>query len=230
MAVLKVALTGGIATGKSVVARVLKRHGCFVESADLIARGLMSPGRRAWREVAEHFGPSILNPDRTISRSKLASIVFSVEAERRFLNSVVHPLVMAEKLRTIRRLEKLSRGRIFVSEAALTLEAGLAGFFDRIIVTDCPVELQVRRLMDRDGLSRADARRRIHAQLPRAARVRRADYIIDTSGTLERTIGQAEQVVARLREDYRRLRAGGAEFGGDGLRLRTAGRRRKAGP
>jgi dephospho-CoA kinase len=231
MPVLTVALTGGIATGKSVVARVLKRRGCFVESADLAARGLMSPGRPAWKQVAAHFGPTVLNPDRTINRPRLASIIFSNEAERRFLDSVVHPLVMAEKQRTVRRLEKPGRRRIYVSEAALTLEAGFAGFFDRIIVTDCPVALQVRRLMERDGLERPDALRRVHAQLPRAARLRRADYVIDTSGTMQRTVQQAEEVAARLGEDCRRKRdAGNAKGGSDGPRLRTGARRPKAGP
>lgn len=230
MPVLTVALTGGIATGKSVVAGVLRRRGCFVESADLVARGLMNPGRKAWREAVAHFGPSILNPDRTINRPKLAAIIFADEAERRFLNSIVHPLVMAGKRRTVRKLEKLGRRRIFVSEAALTVEAGLAGFFDKVIVTDCPVELQVRRLMARDGLKRPDALRRIRAQMPRAARLRQADYIVDASGTQERTIEQAEEVASRLREDYQRLRAGNVKRGPDRQRLRTEARPPKAAP
>ncbi len=212
MPVLTVALTGGIATGKSVVARVLKGRGCFVEAADLVARELMRPGRRAWKQIVAHFGPSVLNPDRTIDRPGLAAIIFSSPGERRFLDGAVHPLVMAERLRTVRRLEKLGGRRIYVSEAALTLEAGFAGFFDRIIVTDCPVALQVRRLMERDGLARAAARRRVRAQLPRAARLRRADYIIDTSGSVEATIAQAEAVAASLREDYRRLREAGEKI------------------
>ena len=231
MPVLTVALTGGIATGKSVVARVLKRRGFFVESADLVARRLMEPGRPAWRRVVAHFGPPILNPDRTIDRPKLASIIFSDERERRFLDSVVHPLVMAEKIKAVRRLGKLGRRRIYVSEAALTLEAGFAGFYDKIIVTDCPVALQVRRLMERDGLERRDALRRIHAQLPRAARRRRADYIIDTSGTLERTIEQAEEVAVRLRADSRRKQdPGGANSGRNRRPIRIGVRRPKAAP
>lgn len=230
MPVLTVALTGGIATGKSVVARVLRRRGCFVESADLAARSLMNPGRKAWRQVVAHFGPSILNPDRTINRPKLAAVVFSDAAERRFLDSVVHPLVMAGRRRTVRRLEKLGRRTIFVSEAALTLEAGFAGFFDRIIVTDCPRDLQVRRLMERDGLSRPAALRRIRAQMPRYAKLRRGDYIIDTSGTLEETIAQTEDVAVRLREDYRRLCLGEPKQRGEGARLRTGARRPKEAP
>ena len=229
MRVLTVALTGGIATGKSVVASVLRRRGFYVDSADLLARGLMSPGRKAWREITRRFGTSILNPDRTIDRPKLAAVIFGDEAERRFVNSVVHPLVLAEKRKTVRRLEKSGRAAIYVSEAALTLEAGFAAFYDRIVVTDCPRRLQVRRLMERSGLSLAEARKRVRAQLPRAARLRQADYVIDTSGTLERTIEQSEEVADRLTEDGRLLLAG-KELRGGRRRLTTGGRRRRAAP
>ena len=229
MRVLTVALTGGIATGKSVVASVLRRRGFTVDSADLLARGLMSPGRKAWREITRRFGTSILNPDRTIDRPKLAAVIFGDEAERRFVNSVVHPLVLAEKRKTVRRLEKSGRDAIYVSEAALTLEAGFAAFYDRIVVTDCPRRLQVRRLMERSGLSLAEARKRVRAQLPRAARLRQAEYVIDTSGTLERTIEQSEEVADRLTEDGRLLLAG-KELRGGRRRLTTGGRRRRAAP
>ncbi len=230
MPVLTVGLTGGIATGKSVVAGVLKRRGCFVESADLTARGLMSPGRKAWRQVAGHFGPAILNPDRTINRAKLAAIIFSNEPERRYLDSVVHPLVMAEKRKTVFQLGQSGRYKIYVSEAALILEAGFAGFFDRIVVTDCPRRLQVSRLMERSGLSRSDALRRIRAQLPRSARLRQADYVIDTSGSLDRTVEQAEAVAAGLKQDYERRVSGTAGRDNGRRRLRTGARRRRAAP
>jgi dephospho-CoA kinase len=230
MTVLTVALTGGIATGKSVVAGVLKRRGCFVESAALGARGLMSPGRKAWRQVVGHFGPAILNPDRTINRAKLAAIIFSSERERGFLDSVVHPLVMAEKRKTVLRLGKSGRHKIYVSEAALTLEADFAGFFDRIIVTDCPRRLQISRLMERNGLSRSDALSRIRAQLRRSARLRQADYVIDTSGSLERTIEQAEAAAAGLKQDYKRRFCGLALRDNGGRRLRTGVRRQRAAP
>lgn len=230
MPVLTVALTGGIATGKSLVAAVLRRRGCHVESADLVARGLLSPGRKAWREVVKHFGPSILSSDRSINRTKLAAIVFSDPAERRFLDSLIHPLVMAEKKKTVRRLAKAGRRRIYVSEAALTLEAGYDGFFDRIIVTDCPRPLQIRRLMARGRLGRRDALRRVRAQLPRRAKLRMADYIIDTAGTPEQTIARAEEVAVRLREDSRRRQRGETFRRDKRARIRIGGRRPGAGP
>jgi dephospho-CoA kinase len=190
----------------------------------------MSPGRKAWRQVAGHFGPAILNPDRTIDRAKLAAIIFSNERERRFLDSVVHPLVMAEKRKTVLELGKSGRHKIYVSEAALTLEAGLSGFFDRIIVTDCPLRLQVSRLMERNGLSRSDAYKRIRVQLTRSARLRQADYVIDTSGSLERTVEQAEAVAAELKRDYKRRLSGMTLHDDGGRRLRTGARRQKAAP
>lgn len=230
MSVLTVALTGGIATGKSVVADVLLRRACYVESADRVARELMNPGRKAWREIVAHFGTSILNPDRSVNRRRLASIIFSDEGERRFLNSVIHPKVMAGKRQTVRRLEKLGRQKIFVSEAALTVEAGFAGFFDKMIVTDCPREVQVRRLMERDGIGRREALRKIRAQLPGAARRRLADYVIDTSGPMEQTVKQAEEVYQRLRRDSRQKQRRERAQADGGRRLRTAARRPKAGP
>jgi dephospho-CoA kinase len=203
-----VALTGGIATGKSVVARVLEAHGCHVHSADRIAHELMKPGRPAWRQIVAHFGPRILNHNRTINRSALGAIIFAAERERRFLNQIVHPLVMKEKRLAIRRLEKKGTRRIFVSEAALTIESGFAPFFDKVIVVHCPQSIQVKRLQERDRITRREALRKIRSQMPSALKAERADYLIDTSGTLEETVAQAERVYRRLAANYRQKRAG----------------------
>jgi dephospho-CoA kinase len=230
MSVLTVALTGGIATGKSVVAAVLRRCGCHVESADRVARELLNPGRKAWREVVAHFGPAVLNPDRSVNRRKLALIIFADEAERRFLNSIVHPLVMAEKKRTVRRLARFGRPKIYVSEAALTVEAGFAGFFNRLIVTDCPRAVQVKRLMERDGISRREALRRVRAQAPAAARRRLADFIIDTSGSVEDTVRQAKELCETLRREARQKQRGTKIAIGSGRRLKRAARRPEEAP
>jgi dephospho-CoA kinase len=230
MAVLTVALTGGIATGKSIVAAVLRECGCYVESADRVAGELMNPGRKAWREVLAHFGPGILNLNRSVNRRKLASIIFADERERRFVNSVVHPLVMAEKKRTVRRLAKLGPQKIYVSEAALTVEAGFAGFFDRLIVTDCPRAVQVERLIDRDGIGRREALRRVRAQASRAARRRLADFIIDTSGSVENTMRQAKEICEILRREARQKQRREKTADGAGGRLRRAARRPEEGP
>jgi dephospho-CoA kinase len=204
---LIVALTGGIATGKSVVAEILSNHGCFVQSADRLARDLMKPGRPAWRQILVHFGPNILHPDNTINRRRLGKIIFSSRQKRLFLNGLIHPLVMARKKRTIRTLEKRGTYKIFVSEAALTVEAGFALFFDKIIVVHCPERLQVERLMRRDGIGRSEARKRIRCQMPTSEKMKWADYLIDTSGSLEETALQTEEVYRNLLLDFRKKRA-----------------------
>ncbi len=164
----------------------------------------MKPGLPAWRRIVKHFGPMILSPDQTINRSKLAAIIFSNKKERLFINRLIHPLVLEEKKRTVRRLEKKGGPKIFISEAALTIESGFAGFFDKIVVVTCPEETQLQRLMERDRIGRQDARKKIRSQMPSAQKLKQADYIIDTSGSLEETITQSEVLYRRLLADYRK--------------------------
>jgi dephospho-CoA kinase len=211
---LIVALTGGIATGKSVIAAILKKRGCFIHNADRVARELMKPGRPAWQAVARHFGSHILGPDGTINRPRLGEIVFSNTAEREFLNRLIHPLVLARKKRTVRRLEKAGRYQIFVSEAALTIESGFYPYFDKIIVADCPEEIQIQRLMKRDALSLQDARKRIRSQMPAVEKLKHADYVIHTSGSLEQTARQTECVYRKLLRAYRNKQKSKAGSGG----------------
>lgn len=161
----------------------------------------MAPGRAAWRAVAARFGPSVLRPDGAIDRARLGALVFSRPADRRFLDRLVHPLVMAEQERAVRRLERDGGRRVFVVEAALVFEAGVAGRFDRVVVVHCPKAEQVRRLMSRDGLTRAEALRRIGAQMPAREKRKRADYVIDASGNLAATVDQTERVYAQLVRD-----------------------------
>jgi len=201
---LIVALTGGIATGKSIVAEVLARHGCLIHSADETARQLMQPGRPAWEKIVARFGRKILRPDQTIDRAGLARIIFDDEEARAFLNRLIHPLVMEERRAAIERLAQEGRIKIFVSEAALTIEAGFAGFFDKIIVVYCRPEIQVQRLMDRDRIDRAEALKKILAQMPAEEKLKFADYVVDSSGTFEETTAQSEVVYQKLLKDYKR--------------------------
>ncbi len=199
---LIVALTGGIATGKSVAARVLQELGCYVHHADKTAHELMEPEKPAWREIVDHFGEEILNNDKTINRSKLGSIVYSDRKERLFLNKIVHPLVSEKRKEIIQSLEKDGRYKIFVSEAALTIEAGFVQFFDRIVVVYCEKETQIKRLMERDQISRGEALEKLKSQKDPEEKTKYADYIIDTSGTLQSTIEQAERVYRNLILEY----------------------------
>ncbi len=201
---LRVALTGGIASGKSVVAEVFHRRGCHLHSADRAARDLMSPAGAAYPAIIERFGGAILNSDRTIDRPALAAILFGDPEARRFINGVVHPRVVAAMRAEAARLEKEGTTPIFVSEAALTIEAGLTGEFDRIVIVFCDPEIQIARLMARDGLPRDAAVERIGAQMPAEKKIKFADYLIDTSGPLEETLARAEAVCTLLFEDARR--------------------------
>ncbi len=202
MILLTVALTGGIACGKSVVAAVLREKGCYVHSADRAAHEFMTPEAPAWRAVVKRFGPAVLREDRTIDRSGLGRIIFADPEARKFLNALLHPLVMAKTRELVRDLEREGRVKIFVSEAALTIEAGFVSFFDRVVVAACPEEIQVLRLEARDGLDHEEALRRVRSQLPALEKRRAAHYIIDTSGTLAETVEQSERVYAALMRDY----------------------------
>ena len=206
--VLRVALTGGIACGKSVVARILAEKGSFIYSADEAAHVLMLPGRPTWKKVVARFGRSVLRADRTIDRPALGAIVFSDPGARRFLDGLVHPLVLADQDRTVRRLEREGRVLIFVVEAALTIEAGYAGHFDRVVVVHCRKADQVRRLRERDGIGPTAALRKIGSQMPVRDKRRYADYAVDTSGALAETIEQAERLHAQLVQDAEMKRNG----------------------
>jgi dephospho-CoA kinase len=163
----------------------------------------MLPGRPAWKAVVARFGPGILRGDRTIDRTRLGPIVFSDPAARRFLDRLVHPLVLAEHDKAVRRLARGpgARVRIFVVEAALTIEAGYARHFDRVVVVHCRKVDQAQRLRRRNGLSAREALRRIGTQMSRREKLARADYAIDTSGPLASTVEQAERLHAQLVRD-----------------------------
>ena len=199
---LIVALTGGIASGKSVVAGILDELGCYIHHADEAARQLMKPGKPAWKEIVSRFGEKILNEDRTISRSRLGKIIFTDEKERRFLNKLIHPLVLEKKKKAIKKLEKEGRYTIFISEAALTIEAGFSDFFDKIIVVYCKKEVQIERIMKRDQVSRAEAIKKLKSQMDPGKKLEYADYIINTSGPFKSTVEETERVYRNLIQDY----------------------------
>lgn len=199
---LVVALTGGIASGKSVIAGVWQELGCFIHHSDLIAHQLMEPDKQAWKDIVDHFGQDILHPDRTINRQKLGAIAFDSAEERAFLNNLLHPLVMQKKKQIIDRLKKERKVKIFVSEAALTIEAGFADFFDKIVVAYCPKDIQIARLMQRDSIDSDTASKKIQSQLSPEEKRRYADYIIDTSGTIKDTIEKSEKVFRYLMSDF----------------------------
>ena len=199
---LLVALTGGIATGKSIVSYIFKELGFYVDDADSTARLLMKSGSDSWNKIVKHFGTNILTEDGNIDRDRLGRIIFSHPEERQFLNSIIHPLVHEEKKRTIALLEKEGTYDIYVSESALTIEAGTVDFFDKVVVVVCPQQLQIKRLMERDGINRKEALQKIRSQLSNAEKKKYADYVINSSGTILSTIEQAEKVTRYLKRDH----------------------------
>ena len=180
-----IGLTGGVATGKSTVAAMFKRCGAVVIDADVLARTVVEPGKPAWREIVKTFGRSVLNPDRTIDRQTLGSIVFGSPAKRKQLERIIHPRVAREQQRLTREAAKHDPRAVVIYDVPLLFEAGIDTRVDVTIVVTADRETQVARLKKRNGLSRAEALRRIKSQMPLVQKRRLADFVID--GTRRRT-------------------------------------------
>lgn len=196
---LKVGLTGSIAVGKSFVLRVLGELGCQTLDADQTARDVVAPRTPGLKAVVGAFGSGILNDDGTLNRDRLGAIVFADEDERLRLNSVLHPFIIAAQDEQMRRWEELEPNGIAVVDAALMIESGGYRRFDKLIVVHCRPEVQLERLMSRDGLSREEAERRVAAQMAQEEKKSYADYLIDTSDGFEATRRQTEDVYSALR-------------------------------
>jgi dephospho-CoA kinase len=195
---LHVGLTGNIATGKSYASRVFTELGAHVIDADHVAHDLLKSGTLTYGGIVKAFGEAILDEDREIDRKKLAQIVFFDVEKRLKLNSLIHPEVGREILRRICVLEQASSGGIIIVDAALMIETKSYEMYDRLIVVACDPEIQVSRLMSRDGLTETEARARIGSQMPIEEKIKLADYVIETSGTLRQTREQAEEIYRDL--------------------------------
>jgi dephospho-CoA kinase len=195
---LRVGLTGSIGVGKSFVSGVLAELGCHVVDADQTAREVVEPGAPALRDVAATFGSEVLQSDGTLDRSKLAAIVFADTASRAALNSILHPYIIARQDQRLREWEALNPNSIAVVDAALMIESGGYKRFDKLIVVHCHPEVQLERLIRRDNFDRAEAERRIAAQMPQEEKMRFADYLIDTSDGYETARARTVEVYAKL--------------------------------
>jgi dephospho-CoA kinase len=193
----KIGLTGGIASGKSTVAAMLRELGFDVIFADEISRGLLRSGEEALHETIREFGPEILGPDGMLDRKKLAAIVFSVQSKLDKLNAIIHPRVEAEMLRQFGELEREGRS-VAVVEAALLVEAGYMKDLDGLVVAWCRPEQQMERLIGR-GMTEKEAQARIGAQMPVEKKLKLATYRIDCSGSMEETRRQVGELAERLR-------------------------------
>src|SRR5919205_633265 len=197
---LRVGLTGSIAVGKSYVSGVLAELGCRVVDADVVARRVVEPGTEGLRRIVEAFGGWVLRPDGTLDRAGVSAVIFREPAKRERINALLHPLIIAEQDETLRRWELEDPRGIGVVDAALLIESGGHGRFDRLIVVHCRPEVQLERLMRRNGLSREEAAARVAAQMPQEEKLRYADFKIDTSGGFGETRRQTVKVYEALRK------------------------------
>lgn len=197
---LTVGLTGGIATGKSTVAGLLEAHSCRLFHADKIAHEQIAPGGPAYDAVVDSFGKEIVNADGAIDRARLGAIVFANPARLEHLNRLIHPHVLALTEHEIKQFELSHPNGIFVAEAALHIEIDYHRRFDKLIVTWCPPEQQLERLLARGNLTREAAELRLNSQMPAESKKEYADYLVDCSGTLAETEEQVERIYLELRE------------------------------
>jgi len=199
---LRVGLTGGIATGKTAVVAMLRELGCCVLEADKIGHQMIEPGGAAYEEVVREFGRGILTPEGLVDRQKLGPMVFADPKRLARLNAIVHPPILEEQSRQLAVIEQADPHAIAVVEAALLMEAGFDKNLEIVLVTWCTPEQQLARLTQAGtgrGLTIEQARQRIAAQMPVEEKRRRADAVIDCSGTLDDTRAQVLVLFAKLK-------------------------------
>jgi dephospho-CoA kinase len=195
---LRVALTGGIATGKSYVLDQLRQRGVACVDADALVRGVQTAGTEATAAIAARFGAGVLAADGSVDRAKLAPMVFGDADARRDLEAIVHPAVYRAISAALRGFERVGES-IAVVDVPLLYETGAEKDFDRVIVTTCPVDMQISRLIER-GLTEEEARERLAAQLPTERKIDRADFVIRTDGMFDETDRQVDTVLRALKQ------------------------------
>jgi dephospho-CoA kinase len=198
--VLLVGLTGGIASGKSVVAARLGEHGAVVVDADRIAREVVEPGTPALRRIAEEFGPGVIAADGTLDRAALGAIVFADEAARGILNSITHPAIRELSHQRFAEAGAADPDAIVVYDVPLLSEARGKDEFDVVVVVSAPEETRIERMMSLRGMSREEATGRIRSQVPEEQRRALADILIESGGTIEQTLARADEVWDELRQ------------------------------
>lgn len=202
---LLVAVTGGIASGKSVVAARLAEHGAVVVDADRVAREVVEPGEPALDRIVEEFGPGVIGAEGTLDRAALGAIIFADPAARTRLNAITHPAVLDRSHELFAAARRADPHAIVVYDIPLLVESGRAPEFDVIVVVTADPAARVRRMVDLRGITPTEAQRRIDAQAPEADRLALADVVIDADGTLGATLAQADALWENLR-----VRVGGA--------------------
>jgi dephospho-CoA kinase len=201
---LNVGLTGGIASGKSTVARMLVDNGALLIDFDELAHVVEEPESPVWQEIVHHFGRDVLGPDRTIDRRKLGAIVFGDREKLELLNNLVHPAVLREWQRRIAEIRATQPDAIVLSDIPLLVEVGLKPLVDLVLLIYVPPEEQIRRLMARNGYSRDEAVSRLASQMPIDAKLPAADIVIRNDGTPQETRKAVDDLWGDLQKRGRR--------------------------
>lgn len=205
---LRVGLTGGVACGKSTVAKMFADLGADTVDADTIAHDLYRPGQEVLQQLVSHFGAEIVKPDGELDRAKLATLVFDGGRVAE-LNRIVHPAVIRQQDEWMRSLGEKNPYAVAIVEAALIFEAGVKDHFDRMMVVTCKPAQKIARFARRTGMSadaaRADVERRNKAQMPDEEKARRADFVIDNSGSIAETSHQVQRIYSELKVLAKRL-------------------------
>jgi dephospho-CoA kinase len=197
---LIVGLTGGVASGKTAVSKVLKEQGAYIIDADHIARELVQPRKPAWKEIIRAFGQEILQEDGCIHRKKLAGRVFADIKQRKRLNRILHPRIRKEMDRRAKEIGQRDPEAIVVIDAPLLVELGNHRQMDKLIVVTSTRTQQIERLKDRDGANREEALKIVSSQMPLEEKLKFADFVIRNEGSLEETKRKAREVFGELRK------------------------------
>lgn len=192
-----VGLTGGIASGKSTVAAILRRLGASIINADELAREVVQPGEDAWKEIIDTFGPDILQEDKTLDRKKLRKIVFENPEARKKLEGIIHPKVRALTERRIRELAGAGSS-VIVYEVPLLFEAQIHLWLRPVILVACDVETQKKRLLQRDHVTKLEAQQHLDAQMSLEEKRKLADYIIENDGNLKELEQKVRSVLQKI--------------------------------
>jgi dephospho-CoA kinase len=195
---LRVGLTGGLATGKTFVGKTLADLGCHVIRNDEMGHAVIQPGGEAYDGIVKEFGAQILTAEKAIDRRKLAALVFHDPERLAALNALVHPPVRARTRAELEAFAQANPDGIAVVEAAILVETGSFRDYEKLIVAVCSEAQQIERAMSRDGMTREQVAERLSRQLPLADKIRYADFVIDTSGAKESTIAQTKAVYEAL--------------------------------
>ncbi|WP_373229419.1 dephospho-CoA kinase [Cohnella sp.] len=191
---MNIGLTGGIATGKSTVAKLLKEHGAILIDLDRIAREVVEPGQSSLLRIAERFGQAVLQEDGSLDRKKLGSIVFADPNERKALEAIIHPEIRTVMKERMIYYESHTPDKLVVVDVPLLYESGMEPYFQEIMVVYVPREIQLQRLMERDKLTAEEAQKRLDAQMAIEDKKSKADIVINNSGSL----AQTEQQINRF--------------------------------